>query len=88
MFDGKDREVNATCHSPSKCIGCHNWFQNDAIVFALKTSINAFDNKSIVNSLLLEIIARLQCLTHQLVLIPVRKTCLGFQRCLRQSDCM
>ena len=78
MFDGKDRDVNATCHSPCKCIGCDNWFRNDALVFPLKTSIDAFDNKSIVNSLLLEINAPLQCLTHQLVLIPVRKTSQGF----------
>ena len=78
MFDGKGREVKATCHSHGKRIGCDNWFPNAAIVFSLKTSIDAFDNKSIVNSLLLEIIAPLQCSTHQLVLIPVRKTSLGF----------
>ena len=78
MFDGKDREVNATCHSPCKCIGCDNWLRKDAIVFSLKTSIDAFDNKAIVPSLLVEITAPPQCLAHQLVLIPVRKTSLGF----------
>ena len=52
--------------------------RNDAIVFSLRISIDVFDNKSIVNSLfLLEIIALLQCLTYQLVLIPVRKISLG-----------
>ena len=39
--------------------------------FSVKSFIDAFDNKSIVISLLLlKTIAPLQCSTHQLVLIP------------------